>query len=966
MKSREPGAGLEHDLLELEERHQLRRRVLLEVRPDQQLEHQEGHVHRDAAVDDVRDVRVVEPRERLGLLDERGEDPLALGVARPGERVGLGDLEHEHALRTRLANEPHAADAALAERLEQLVALDDLGLLLLRRGRRRRRALHRATHAALDERARHRAERGEPHLEHRELPLPDRARDEGGHAGRVLARGTPERVVGALLGRGVERLDGVGQSAVEALGREHEVETHRLEVGPGPRGGREAREPRRQSLERLRELGVLGVERRERLLRRLPPGAVLGARRDGGADVVGEGAALLERTVGDHRERRGDLQEHRRPVDHQRPPRREGPEPSHVVDLAERRAARRVDQAPEHRRERGLHARGQLARPIREAVELAEPQARVVRGAAASRPEVAVLAERVERVSTEAKREHLDRGVGLGVAGPRLTALSDHVEQLGRRPCDELPRLLEIRLLDRIADRSRRELRAPEAKRERASAALERVHGRGAVAERPRAERDAARLLERRRQRLGEARGARVGLLVVVLRREAHEVLEPELEVQRIALRRVDRVADGHHLEPPTPLAERVGLHPPRHVAQLAQRRLDRVLLGPAPPEGAEAPRERARGDRAPVPGEDPLCEPVPEIPLLEEEVGRRRGHGCQRVRIGIRRVDDRGELRLVDLDALGRERREGRGRALAQERRVAERPVHQRRFELLHRARQAPERAGGVHPDERLRVQEQRLQDLERAPDELRVRGGRHAAHAHLEAAGRQHAAAQRAVRRSRDDRVEGLGRAPDPGAQLRHGERARAGLPEQDLHARRRARVLRQPELVPRTDQRRTRERVDERALDDAVAGDVNDVVLHVLLRGGDGEQARQARIAARGVGRAPDEDDPPRIGAEERTEVVHAVLRASQRRQRAIDDVGGRRGLRRDRDGAVEAARAPARVQPVRERGGARQRRGQGRERFGDLRRQHLADPKRTPRATRAERSADPAGGEAESAC
>ena len=39
----------------------------------------------------------------------------------------------------------------------------------------------------------------------------------------------------------------------------------------------------------------------------------------------------------------------------------------------------------------------------------------------------------------------------------------------------------------------------------------------------------------------GEARGARVGLFVVVLRGDAHQVLEAELEVERIALGAVDR-----------------------------------------------------------------------------------------------------------------------------------------------------------------------------------------------------------------------------------------------------------------------------------------------------------------------------------------------------------------------------------------------------------------------------------------
>ncbi len=58
----------------------------------------------------------------------------------------FGIFEHEQAVGAGLAHEPHRADAALAERLHQLVALDDLGLVLLRPrggGRPPDRAAHR-------------------------------------------------------------------------------------------------------------------------------------------------------------------------------------------------------------------------------------------------------------------------------------------------------------------------------------------------------------------------------------------------------------------------------------------------------------------------------------------------------------------------------------------------------------------------------------------------------------------------------------------------------------------------------------------------------------------------------------------------------------------------------------------------------------------------------------------------------
>src|SRR5690606_10980913 len=134
--------------------------------------------------------------------------------------------------------------------------------------------------------------------------------------------------------------------------------------------------------------------------------------------------------------------------------------------------------------------------------------------------------------------EHrVDLRIALALSAPLL----DDVEELRGRARDDRPGLLEVRLLERLAARPRLEQRPPEAKRERARAALERVHAGGPAPERAAAEADAARLLDGRRERLGEARRARVGLLVVVLGGEPHQVLEPELEVEWIALRGVDR-----------------------------------------------------------------------------------------------------------------------------------------------------------------------------------------------------------------------------------------------------------------------------------------------------------------------------------------------------------------------------------------------------------------------------------------
>ena len=68
MESREARARLEDHLPQLEQGHQPRGRILLEIGPDEVLEHEERHGARDATIDDVRHVRVVEAREHPRLL----------------------------------------------------------------------------------------------------------------------------------------------------------------------------------------------------------------------------------------------------------------------------------------------------------------------------------------------------------------------------------------------------------------------------------------------------------------------------------------------------------------------------------------------------------------------------------------------------------------------------------------------------------------------------------------------------------------------------------------------------------------------------------------------------------------------------------------------------------------------------------------------------------------------------------
>jgi hypothetical protein len=113
---------------------------------------------------------------------------------------------------------------------------------------------------------------------------------------------------------------------------------------------------------------------------------------------------------------------------------------------------------------------------------------------------------------------------------------------------------------------------------------------------------DAARLVERGRERCGEARGAGVGLLVVVLRGDAHEVLEAELQIERVALGAVDGSVTAITSSQRRVLVERGRASAAGHLAQRAQGLLDlRGLLRRAP-ERREAAGEGARRDRAAVP----------------------------------------------------------------------------------------------------------------------------------------------------------------------------------------------------------------------------------------------------------------------------------------------------------------------------------------------------------------------------
>ena len=243
--------------------------------------------------------------------------------------------------------------------------------------------------------------------------------------------------------------------------------------------------------------------------------------------------------------------------------------------------------------------------------------------------------------------------------------------------------------------------------------------------------------------------------------------------------------------------------------------------MGSAAPEHGQPAREPARRHRAAVPAQDAGGEPIPEVPPLEEQIGRRGGRGRQNPRFFVARFEDGDELARKKAQPLGGDRRKRGHRALAQNARFAEHPVEQRPLHLLERPGETAERARRVNPHQRLGVEQERLQHLQRAPDELGIGGGRHAPHAHFETPRRQHATAQRAVRRPADHLLERLRRSPQPFSERGHLARARAGLPNEDFEARAGLGVLRQRQTRSR---RRAAgahaERVDERPLDDALA--------------------------------------------------------------------------------------------------------------------------------------------------
>ena len=273
-----------------------------------------------------------------------------------------------------------------------------------------------------------------------------------------------------------------------------------------------------------------------------------------------------------------------------------------------------------------------------------------MRSGPAARPEPAVLAARVERVATEPDREDLERVHVRSVAG--MAALLDEIQKVRRRARHGGPRLIEIGLFDRIAGRSSLQHRVPQAKREGARATLERVERRRPLSYVLGLERNSLGLVEAQEQRAREPRGSSICLFVVVLRRDANEVLDAELEIERVALRAVDHVGHRRYFEPTARLVEREATCT-CHLAQRTQRSLHFGLVHAASPDRRKPLRERARGDRAAVARKHARGEFVPEVLSLEEQIRRGRGDCRQDPRLLLLVVNDRDELPREELQTL-------------------------------------------------------------------------------------------------------------------------------------------------------------------------------------------------------------------------------------------------------------------------------------------------------------------------
>ena len=118
-----------------------------------------------------------------------------------------------------------------------------------------------------------------------------------------------------------------------------------------------------------------------------------------------------------------------------------------------------------------------------------------------------------------------------------------------------------------------------------------------------------------------------------------------------------------------------------------------------------------------------------------------------------------------------------------------------------------------------------------------------------------------------------------------------ARSCLPDQDLEPSARLDVRRELQLGPVAEERRARERVHERPLDDASARDDWDPIAKFRLCRGNREKRRKLYVGAPNARGAPRKEYVSRGLAKHVTEPRDPLFVARQRRELAAESVGCR---------------------------------------------------------------------------
>ncbi len=197
-------------------------------------------------------------------------------------------------------------------------------------------------------------------------------------------------------------------------------------LGLGPAAAAKSSSAPRKAGERVGQLRPLRVQRLERLGRRRPPLAVLDAQRHGRPQRLRVLAATLRARP---RPSSGSAVASCCSIAGRSmtSPHQAAKGPSHCTSSTSPRAVPRVVSTSRQKSALSAPCSGarQLARAVGEPLELAKPQARVVRRRPAPGPEVGALAARVEGVAAEADREDLERETGVGIAPSGLAPLRE-------------------------------------------------------------------------------------------------------------------------------------------------------------------------------------------------------------------------------------------------------------------------------------------------------------------------------------------------------------------------------------------------------------------------------------------------------------------------------------------------------------------------------------------------------------